>query len=246
MAQRNDLPVHLCANALIADFGVNGVRKIHGRRAARQRQDFSLGREGVDFLGIQVHLERGHELRRLLHFLDPFDQLAHPQNALIVGVGNILAVLVAPVRGHALFGDAVHFLRADLHFKRLPCMDHRGVQRLIQVGPGHGDVILEPAGHRTPHLVDHAQSRIAVADRVGNDAHGQQIVNLIDRAVLPQALLMNGIEALHAAVDLGGDSILVEPLANRVLQLREKYFEFLALRDDRILQFLDRPRARDS
>ena len=81
-------------------------------------------------------MQRGQEFRRLLHFLDPLDQLAHPDDALIVGVGNILAVLVSPVRGHALFGDAMHFLRADLHFKRLPGMNHGGVQRLIQFGRG--------------------------------------------------------------------------------------------------------------
>ena len=56
MPQRNDLAVHLCADALIADFGVNGVGKIDGRRAARQRHDVSLRREGVNFFGIQIHL----------------------------------------------------------------------------------------------------------------------------------------------------------------------------------------------
>ena len=236
--QRDDLSVHFRADALIADFGVHGVGKIHGSRAARKREHFSLRRERVHFLGVQVHLQRGHEFRRLLHFLDPFDQLAHPQNALIVRVGNVLAVLVPPVRGDALFGDAMHFLRADLHFKRLSGVDHRRVQRLVEVRPGHGDVILEPAGHGPPHLMDHAERRVAVADGVRNHAHGQQVVNLIDRAVLAQTLLVNGIEALHAAVDFGGNSVFVEALANRVLQFREKSLEFFSFGDDGILQLL--------
>ena len=133
------------------------------------------------------------------------------------------------MRGDALFGDAMHFLRANLHFKRLPGMDHRRVQRLVQVRPRHGDVILEPAGNGPPHLMDHAQRRVAVANRVGNHAHGQQIVNLVDRAMLAQAFLMNGIEPLDAAIDFGGDSIFLEPLANRVLQFRQKTSNSLRL-----------------
>ena len=238
MPQRNDLPVHLRANALIADFGVHGVRKIHGCRPARQREHFPLWSECVHFLGIQVHLQRGHEFRRLLHFLDPFDELAHPQNALIVRVRYVLAVLISPVRGHSLLGDAVHFLRANLYFERLPRMDHRRVQRLVKVWPRHGDVILEPAGDGAPRLMDHAERGIAVANCVGNDANREQVVNLIDRAVIPQTFLVNGIEPLHAAIDLGGNSVFIQPLANRVLQVREKRLEFLPLGDDRILQLL--------
>ena len=148
------------------------------------------------------------------------------------------------MRGHALFGDAVHFLRANLHFKRLPGMDHRGVQRLIQIGPRHGDVILEPAGHGTPHLMDHAQRRVAIADRVGDHANGEQIVNLIDRAMLAQTFLVNRVQALDAAIDFGGDSIFLEALADRVLQLRQKRFKFLALGNDGSSAAPDRPRAR--
>jgi len=35
VAQRNHLPVHFCAHALVANFRVHGIGKIHGRRAAR-------------------------------------------------------------------------------------------------------------------------------------------------------------------------------------------------------------------
>ena len=142
---------------------MNGVGKIHRRGAARQRQNFSFGREGVDLFGIQVHLQRGHELRRLAHLAGPLDQLAHPDDSLIVAFGNARAVFVSPVRRHALFGDAMHLLGANLHFKRLPGMNHGGVQRLIKIGPRHGDVILKPAGHGTPNLVDHAERGVAVA-----------------------------------------------------------------------------------
>ncbi len=238
MAQRNDLPVHFRADALVADFGVHGVGEIHGRRAARQRQHFPFRGECVDFLGVQVHLQRGHEFRRLLHLLDPLDQLAHPQNALVVRVGNVLAVLVSPMRGDALLGDAVHFLRTDLHFKRLPGVDHCRMQRLVQVRPRHGDVILEPAGNGPPHLMNHSERGVAVADGVSNHAHGQQIVDLVDGAVLAEAFLVNGIQPLDTAVDFGGDAVFFKLFANRVLQFVQKSFKFLALGDDGFLQFL--------
>ena len=45
-------------------------------------------------------------------------------------------VFVLPVSGDALFGDAVHLLRADLHFERLSGMVHAGVQGLVEVGRG--------------------------------------------------------------------------------------------------------------
>src|SRR5216683_1547024 len=86
--------------------------------------------------------------------------------------------------------------------------------------------------------MDYAKRRIAVAYRVRNDAHGKQVVNLIDCAVLPQTLLVNGIQALHAAVHFGVNSVFLEPLANRVLQLREKYLELFSFGDDGILQLL--------
>ncbi len=142
------------------------------------------------------------------------------------------------MRGDSLFGDAMHFLSADLHFKCLSRVNHCRVQGLVEVWPGHGDVILEPARDGPPHLMDHAERRVAVADRVGDDAYGEQVVNLIDRAMLPQTLSVNGVEALHAAVDFGGNSVFLEPLANRVLQFREKCLEFLSFRNDGILQLL--------
>ena len=50
--QRNNLPVHLAPDALIAHFRVDRVSKIHRRGAARQHDHAPLRREGVNLFGI--------------------------------------------------------------------------------------------------------------------------------------------------------------------------------------------------
>ena len=185
VAQRYHLAVHLRAGALMPHLGVHGVGKIDRRRPARQHDHAALRRERVHLLGIEVHAKRGEKLARLLHLLHPLDQVAHPDDALIVGRGcRFATALVFPVRGDTLLGDAVHFLGADLHLERLPGMDHGRVQRLIEIRPRHGDVVLEAPRHGPPNLVDHAERRVAVLDRIGDHANGQQVVNLVEHPLL--------------------------------------------------------------
>ena len=67
------------------------------------------------------------------------------------------ALLVAPVRGHAVLGHPVHFPGANLNFKgegHLPAADHRGVQLWYMFALGTRDVILEASGHLVPQRVD--------------------------------------------------------------------------------------------
>src|SRR4029077_1932549 len=99
VAQRDDLAVGAGTHALVTDLGVDGVGKIHRGGAARQDDDAALGRKGVDLFGIKIHPERGEKLVRLLHLLNPLDELAHPDNTLVVGLGDGAAILVFPVGG---------------------------------------------------------------------------------------------------------------------------------------------------
>ena len=119
----------------------------------------------------------------------PLNELAHPGDALVVVAGGRFAALVFPVGGDAFFRDAVHFLRADLHFKRLAAMQNGGMQRLVEIGPRHGDVIFEAARDRAPDVVHHAERGVAVSLGVRDDAHGQQVINLLEllccRWILP-------------------------------------------------------------
>ena len=89
--------------------------------------------------------------------------------------------LVLPVRGDAFFGDAVHLFGADLHFELMAAFaDHRGVQRLVAVGAGDGDEVLDAARHGTPQRVNEAEDGVTGGDVLGDDADGEQIVDLVE------------------------------------------------------------------
>src|SRR5271156_407499 len=225
VAKRNDGAIYLYAGALVADFGVNGVGKIDCRSVAGQHHDAALGSEGVDLFGIQIDAQRRHEFAGFLHFLHPLDELAHPDDALIVGGRDCVAVFVFPVSGDALFGDAMHFLRADLHFESLAAVNHRGVERLIQVRPGHGDVILETPRDGRPDLVDDAERGVTVFNAVSDDADGKQIVHLINDALLLLNFQVQRVGALHSRLDLDRNTGLDHFVADRVLNFEQKFIE---------------------
>ena len=80
------------------DLTVGKMRKVgaQGNQSstpARQLEDAPLGRKGVHLHGVEVHPERREKLAGLLHLLDPLDQLAHPDNAAVVGLGATALVL---------------------------------------------------------------------------------------------------------------------------------------------------------
>ena len=116
--QLHDAAVYLGAHAGVADVAMDGVRKIDGRRLARQRNHLAHRRERVNFLRVQIHLERGNELARIAHLLLPLHQLAQPIDALIVRARSLAALFIFPMRGDAFFGQPMHLVGADLHFER--------------------------------------------------------------------------------------------------------------------------------
>ena len=232
--QRDDAAVHLRADAGVADGGVDGVGEIDGRRIARQDDHLAARREGVDLLAVQVHLEGGHELVGVPHLLDPLQQVAQPGDALVLFAAGVLAAfLVLPVRGDALLGDAVHLLGADLHFEGLPVgAHHRGVQGLIQVGARNGDEVLDAPGNGPPLVVDDAQGGVAVLHAVGDDAHGQHVVDLLDRDLLPLQLLVDRVSALDAALDARRNAFAAQNHVHVILDLLEEILVGLAARFD--------------
>ena len=77
-------------------------------------------------------------------------------------------------------------------------------------------------GNRLPRLVDDAERGVAVLHRVGDDADGDEVVDLLELDALALQLQEDAVEALDAAVDL----------AHRHLRLGQ-------LQRDRALQLLD-------
>ncbi len=188
--QLHDAAVHLRAHAGVAHVAMDGVREIDGRGLARQRNHLAHRREGVNFLRVKIHLERGNKLARIAHLLLPLHQLPQPLDALIVRARPLAPLFIFPMRRNAFFSQPMHLIGADLHFKRPAARpDHRSVQRLIEVGAGNRDEVLDASRNGMPFVVDHAQRRVAVLHRIGDDAQGEQIVHLIQRDLLPLHLL---------------------------------------------------------
>ena len=143
---------------MMAHLGVDGVGEVDGGGVARQHDDFALGGKGVNLFRVEVDFQGGEEFAGVAHFLLPLHQVAQPGEALLVLLGERAAVLVLPVRGDAFLRDAVHFLGANLHFKRLAVRpDDGSVQRLIEVGARDGDEILDAAGDGPPRVVNDSQ-----------------------------------------------------------------------------------------
>src|SRR5260370_13187447 len=131
MTQRHHLAINLRAGTLMPHFGVHHVSKIYGRGAARKLQHAAFGRKRVNLHGREIHFQRGEKFSGFLKFLRPFDELAHPGEALAVFLRSQLSGFVFPVRGNALLREAVHFLGADLHLEGLAAVEHGGMQRLV-------------------------------------------------------------------------------------------------------------------
>ncbi len=237
VAQGNDAAVYFRAGAGVPDLGVNGVGEIDRARTGRKHDHAALGSEAVNLLGIEIHFERGHELAGIAHVLLPFDELPQPRHALIV-LHAALAFLVFPVRRDAFLGDAVHLFGADLNFEVLAFgADHRSVQRLIKIRPRDRNEILDPAGHRRPFVVDHAQRAVAVLHRVGDDADGEQIVDLVERDLLPFELLIDGVGALHAGFHARRNALAAKFGFDRAAHALEVFFVGGALGFDRLRNF---------
>ena len=231
-AQRHHAAVDLGADAGVAHFGVNGVGEVDGRAVGRNHHHLPLGREGVDLVGIEVHLQAGEELVGVGHLLLPLDELADPVQALLVaGRDRAFAGLVLPVRGDAFLGDAVHLFGADLHFELVAAgAHHRGVQRLIAVGAGNGDEVLDAARHRPPQRVDEPEDRVAGGHVLGDDADGQQIVDLVEGDLGALDLLEDGVEALDAPLHAGLDVVFAQLLDQRVFHAAQKLLALDAAR----------------
>ena len=74
----------------------------------------------------------------------------------------------------------VHLFRADLNLDPLFFRaDDRGVQALIHVGLGHGDVILELARHGFPQGMHQSQHGVAFAQIVHDHPEGDHVKDLI-------------------------------------------------------------------
>src|SRR5215207_7177331 len=215
-AQRHHAPADARARAGVADLGVDHEGEVDGGGAARELDDLAHRREGVHVLRVEVELEGFEEVARVLDLLRPLDEGAEPLERLVVVVRAAAPLLVLPVGGDALLGDAVHLVGATLNLEGLTLRAHHGgVERPVEVVARRGDPVLEAPRDGLPEGVDDAERAVAVARLVlgRNHPRGDEVVDLVELDLLPLELLPDGEEALDAPLDgLEGDARLAHLL----------------------------------
>ena len=240
--QRHQTAVDARAHRTMAHLGVHGVGEVDRRGLRGQGHDLALRREHVDLGRAEILLQRTQELVRVGGLARPIGKLLDPLE--VVGLAELLVLavlalavvgvrraqrtpglpvgLVLPMRGDAELGAPVHVPCADLDLHRLAARaHHRGVQALVHVELGHGDVVLEPARHRAPPRVHGAERRIAVADRIDDDAHAHQVVDVLEIVPAHDHLLVDREVVLRTARDVGLDVLFFEILVDLAQDLLE-------------------------
>lgn len=144
-------------------------------------------------------------------------------------------LLVFPVGRNAVFGHLMHLGGADLHLDRPMTADHGRVQRLVAIGLGQADVILEATGDGAKGVVNHRKSAITALEVGHQDAQGRHIEDFVEGLLLqlhlaPDAIEVLGpsahfavvqpcrLEPLHQQAHRGGEALLtVAALAGHLL-----------------------------
>src|SRR5690606_16149013 len=239
-AQRNEFVVDLGRHGLVADIGVDGIREIDRRGATRQRDDLAARGEYIDGVREQVDLDVLEEFAGIARLALDVEQRLQPLvRALLKVVERHVGALVQPVRRHAFFGNVVHVARAELEFHGRAIRPHqRGVQRLVAVDLGNGDVVFELAGHRPVQLVQRAQGQVALGQRVHDDPKAVDVEHFGKRLSLLDHLGIDAVQRFFAACNLGFDAGGGQGGAYRVADLADDFAAVAARGQHRLVQHL--------
>ncbi len=205
--QRHDLAVRLRAEAVDTDVRVDREGEVQRRGAGRQLDHVSPRREDEDGVLEELALDLlevdgalGDEVAPLLEAVDDGEVLG-PRGL------RAQALLVQPMRGDAVLGDAVHLLRAYLDLEEASLVaHHRRVEAAVAVRLRHRDVVLEAPFHRLPQAVDHSEHGVAVVLGPADEPEAQEVVELLCALGLLSHLLVDRVEVLGSGRSLDLDS----------------------------------------
>src|SRR5215510_279630 len=99
MFKRDNLPVDFGADTMIADFGMDRIRKIDWGRSLRQLFYNPLGCKHVYHIVKEIELDRIHELSIVRQVLMPLDKLMEPAEGLAVPFPDTSLFFIFPMRG---------------------------------------------------------------------------------------------------------------------------------------------------
>ena len=124
----------------------------------------------------------------------------------------------------------MHLPGTDLHLEgQAVRADDRGVERLVAVGLGGADIVLEPAQNGLVEVVDDAKDVVAVPHGVDDDPKGEQVEDLVQALVLIEHLPVDGVGVLHPAVDDVLDPQLLQPVVDLDLDAAHEVLVLLVL-----------------
>ena len=206
----------------MAHLGVDRVGKVHGRGSRGQANDFPLGGKHVDLFGADFIAQGLQELCRIRGLGLPVRKVSKPGHVCLVGKSIFVlarggSLLVFPVRSNAEFSSLVHLDRADLNLYRTALRPkNRGVERLIEIELGGGNVVLETSWHGIPSRVDCPEDRVTISNRGDQDSDPGEIVDVVEITTSVDHFLVDGIELLgpttDICLDLGLPQILVDSI----------------------------------
>ena len=216
--QRHNAAVDLGADHVVAHGGVDGVGEVDGRGPGGQVLHVAVGGEDEDLVREHIHLQ-GVDILLGVGAVLILQQAADPL-ILPLGAGPGPALLILPVGGHAVLGDLVHLLGADLDLEGDAVRAHDGgVEGLVAVGLGGADIVLEAAEDGLIEVVDDAQDVVAVPHAAHDHPEGEEVKDLVQLLILAEHLAVDGVGVLHPAVNGVGDAHLLEALVDLVLGL---------------------------
>ena len=175
----------------------------------------------------------------MLHFQHALDPLPRPgmgARVLLVATG-----LVQPVGSDAVVGHFFHFTGTDLDLDRYAMhAKQRGMQRLIAVGFGNGDVVLEPARQGFVQIMYSAQYAVAGVDLVDDDPECVNIHDLVKGPALAAHLLVDAVDVLLTTADFTLNAVDGQTVAERFFNLVD---DFLAIAPGTLDRLINARRA---
>ena len=134
-----------------------------------------------------------------------------------------LARLVEPVGGDAVVGHGLHLAGADLHLDgHAAGAEQGGMQALVAVCLGDGDIVLETPGHRLVEVMHHAEDAVAAVDILGENPEAEDVHDLVERLALIAHLAIDRQQVLLASDHRAWQPPVVEALLKGVLDLANR------------------------